>query len=230
MYFILYARAEYDSDTAGDTGRPPCMGFDFRAIRYLLRLNLSIKKHDLVKKRHCLLVQRIAFDLAHLDKRRLRRCIVICNQVGTGQIQLLRPILHDLGKRRDQLCQLDRLADFILCHAEKLSYNFSRVVPLAIVAKGFNCRISLSAAVSGIQQRFIRLAALNDRQILPPQKIRCNRNADGTLVVDVHNCCRNIRPSCQLCRCCAVMPGQNLKFIRSCDGAKQNPLIQAVLF
>ena len=27
------------------------MGFDFRAIRYLLRLNLSIKKHDLVKSR-----------------------------------------------------------------------------------------------------------------------------------------------------------------------------------
>jgi len=36
LYFVLYARAEYDSDTAGDTGRPPCMGFDFRAIRYLL--------------------------------------------------------------------------------------------------------------------------------------------------------------------------------------------------
>lgn len=51
LYFVLYARAEYDSDTAGDTGRPPCMGFDFRAIRYLLRLNLSIKKHDLVKSR-----------------------------------------------------------------------------------------------------------------------------------------------------------------------------------
>lgn len=51
MYFVLYARAEYDSDTAGDTGRPPCMGFDFRAIRYLLRLNLSIKKHDLEKSR-----------------------------------------------------------------------------------------------------------------------------------------------------------------------------------
>ena len=27
------------------------MGFDFRAIRYLLRLNLSIKKHDLEKSR-----------------------------------------------------------------------------------------------------------------------------------------------------------------------------------
>ena len=51
LYFVLYARAEYDSDTAGDTGRPPCMGFDFRAIRYLLRLNLSIKKHDLEKSR-----------------------------------------------------------------------------------------------------------------------------------------------------------------------------------
>ena len=51
MYFVLYARAEYDSDTAGDTGRLPCMGFDFRAIRYLLRLNLSIKKHDLEKSR-----------------------------------------------------------------------------------------------------------------------------------------------------------------------------------
>ena len=25
------------------------------------------------------------------------------------------------------------------------------------------------------------------------------------------------------------MPGQNLKFIRSCDGTNQNPLIQAVL-
>ena len=39
LYFVLYARAEYDSDTAGNTGRPPCMGSDFRAIRYLLRLN-----------------------------------------------------------------------------------------------------------------------------------------------------------------------------------------------
>ena len=49
LYFVLYARAEYDSDTAGDTGRPPCMGFDFRAIRYLLKANLGIKKHDLEK-------------------------------------------------------------------------------------------------------------------------------------------------------------------------------------
>ena len=44
-------RAEYDSDTAGNTGRLPCKGSDFRAIRYLLRLNLGIKKHDLVKSR-----------------------------------------------------------------------------------------------------------------------------------------------------------------------------------
>lgn len=51
LYFVLYARAEYDSDTAGDTGRPLCMGSDFRAIRYLHRLNLSIKKHDLEKSR-----------------------------------------------------------------------------------------------------------------------------------------------------------------------------------
>lgn len=56
LYFVLYARAEYDSDTAGDTGRPPCMGFDFRAIRYLLRLNLDIKKHDLEKSRVFMLV------------------------------------------------------------------------------------------------------------------------------------------------------------------------------
>ena len=51
MYFVLYARAEYDSDTAGDTGRPLCMESDFRAIRYLLHLNLGIKKHDLEKSR-----------------------------------------------------------------------------------------------------------------------------------------------------------------------------------
>ena len=49
LYFVLYARAEYDSDTAGDTGRLLCMESDFRAIRYLLRLNLGIKKHDLEK-------------------------------------------------------------------------------------------------------------------------------------------------------------------------------------
>ena len=51
LYFVLYARAEYDSDTAGDTGHPPCMGSDFRAIRYLLHLNLGIKKHGLMKGR-----------------------------------------------------------------------------------------------------------------------------------------------------------------------------------
>ena len=50
LYFVLYARAEYDSDTAGDTGRPPCMGFDFRAIRYLLS-EFGYKKHDLEKSR-----------------------------------------------------------------------------------------------------------------------------------------------------------------------------------
>ena len=84
--------------------------------------------------------------------------------------------------------------------------------------------------VSCIQQCFIRLAALNDRQILTAQKIRCNRNTDGTLIVDGHDRRGNICPARQLCRRCTVMPGQNLKFIRSCDGTNQNPLIQAVLF
>lgn len=42
----------------------------------------------------------------------------------------------------------------------------------------------MSAAVSCIQQCFIRLATLNDRQVLPPQKICCDRNADGVLVID----------------------------------------------
>ena len=42
----------------------------------------------------------------------------------------------------------------------------------------------MSAVVSCIQQCFIRLAALNDRQVLPPQKICCDRNADGVLVID----------------------------------------------
>jgi hypothetical protein len=51
LYFVLYARAEYDSDTAGDTGRLLCMESDFRAIRYLLHLNLGIKKHGLMKGR-----------------------------------------------------------------------------------------------------------------------------------------------------------------------------------
>ena len=38
--------------------------------------------------------------------------------------------------------------------------------------------------VSCIQQCFTRFAALNDRQVLPPQKICCDRNADGVLVID----------------------------------------------
>ena len=84
--------------------------------------------------------------------------------------------------------------------------------------------------VSCIQQRFIRLAALNDRQILPPQKICCDRNADGALVVDGHDRCGNIRPACQLCRRCAVVSSQNFKFIRSCDRANQNPLIKTIFF
>ena len=70
---------------------PPC-GVDRLPIcrwRRALRLN----------KRHCLLVQCIAIDLAHLDERRLRSLIVICDQVGAGQIQLLGRILHDLSKR-----------------------------------------------------------------------------------------------------------------------------------
>ena len=83
--------------------------------------------------------------------------------------------------------------------------------------------------VSCIQQRFIRFAALNDCKILPPQKIRCNRNTDGALVVDGHDRRGNIRPARQLCRRCAVMPGQDFKFIRSCNGTHQNPLIQTIL-
>ena len=153
----------------------------------------------------------------------------ICDQVSTGQIQLFWLCFHNFSERRDQLRQLDRFSDLILRHAEELSYDFSRVVPLAIVAKGFNCRISLSTAVSCIQQRFIRLAAFDNGQILPPQKICCNRNADGALVVDGHDRCGNIRPARQLCRRCAVMPGQDFKFIRSCNGTHQNPLIQTIL-
>ena len=51
LCFDLHTRVGYGSDTAGNTGRLPCKGSDFRAIRYLLRLNLGIKKHDLVKSR-----------------------------------------------------------------------------------------------------------------------------------------------------------------------------------
>jgi len=49
LCFDLHSRVGYDSDTAGDTGRLLCMESDFRAIRYLLHLNLGIKKHDLEK-------------------------------------------------------------------------------------------------------------------------------------------------------------------------------------
>ena len=52
---------------------------------------------------------------------------------------------------------------------------------------------TIQGHVSGISS--YRLAALNDRQILTAQKIRCNRNTDGTLIVDGHDRCGNIRPA-----------------------------------
>ena len=51
LCFDLHSRVGCGSDTAGNTGRPLCMESDFRAIRYLLHLNLDMKKHDLEKSR-----------------------------------------------------------------------------------------------------------------------------------------------------------------------------------
>ena len=77
----------------------------------------------------------IALDLAHFNERHLRRFIVIRNQVGAGQIQLLGLVLHDLSKGRDQLRQLDRFTNFILCHTEKLSYDTAGGILLARFAR-----------------------------------------------------------------------------------------------
>ena len=68
---------------------PPC-GVDCLLIRCRWRA-LCLNERD------GLLAQRITIDLAHLNERRLRRLIVICDQVGTGQIQLLCRISARLG-------------------------------------------------------------------------------------------------------------------------------------
>ena len=68
---------------------PPC-GVDCLLIRCRRRALC-------LNKRHCLFVQCIAFDLAHLDERRLRSPTVICDQVSAGQIQLLCRISARLG-------------------------------------------------------------------------------------------------------------------------------------
>ena len=58
------------------------------------------------------LVELIALNGTHLNECPLRFCIVVCHQLGTGQIQLLGRVFQNICQFRDELCQFPMPAEW----------------------------------------------------------------------------------------------------------------------
>ena len=87
---------------------------------------------------HSSLIERVVLDRTHLHKCLLRSCVIVSDQLGTGNRQLARVVLHDVGERWDQPRQLDGFTDLILGHAEEIGNNFTGEELLAILARSSN--------------------------------------------------------------------------------------------
>ena len=87
---------------------------------------------------HSSLIERVVLDRTHLHKCLLRGCVIVSDQLGTGNRQLARVVLQNVGERRDQPRQLDGFTDLILGHAEEIGNNFTGEELLAILARSSN--------------------------------------------------------------------------------------------
>ena len=85
---------------------------------------------------HSGLIKRVVLDRTHLHKCLLRSCVIVSDQLGTGNRQLARVVLQNVGERRNQPRQLDGFTNLILGHTEEIGNKFAGVVPLARIAKG----------------------------------------------------------------------------------------------
>lgn len=56
---------------------------------------------------HSSLIERVVLDRTHLHKCLLRSCVIVSDQLGTGNRQLARVVLQNVGERRNQPRQLD---------------------------------------------------------------------------------------------------------------------------
>ena len=87
---------------------------------------------------HSSLIERVVLDRAHLHKCLLRSRVIVSDQLGTGNRQLARTVLQNVGERRDQPRQLDGFADLILGHTEEIGNNFTGEELLARIARSSN--------------------------------------------------------------------------------------------
>ena len=87
---------------------------------------------------HSSLIECVVLDRTHLHKCLLRSCVIVSDQLGTGNRQLARVVLQDVGERWDQPRQLDGFTDLILGHAEEIGNNFTGEELLAILARSSN--------------------------------------------------------------------------------------------
>ena len=85
---------------------------------------------------HSSLIERVVLDRTHLHKCLLRSCVIVSDQLGTGNRQLARVVLQNVGERRNEPRQLDGFTNLILGHTEDIGNKFAGVVPLARIAKG----------------------------------------------------------------------------------------------
>ena len=69
------------------------------------------------------LIDLIPLDTAHFHKGALGIGIIIGNEIGAGEVELLWTILQNGLKFRNELGQLDGLSDLVLGDAEELGHQ-----------------------------------------------------------------------------------------------------------
>ena len=107
------------------------------------------------------LVDLITFNGAYFNKRLLRLSVIVRDQVGTGEVELLGIVLQNVGQLRYQLSQFDSFPYLILGDSKRFCDQCSGRILLAILARSFIISIrAIPLPVFCIQQSLIRLTAL----------------------------------------------------------------------
>lgn len=83
------------------------------------------------------LVDLITFNGAYFNKRLLRLSVIVRDQVGTGEVELLGIVLQNVGQLRYQLSQFDSFPYLILGDSKKFCDQCSGRILLAILARSF---------------------------------------------------------------------------------------------
>ena len=64
----------------------------------------------------------------------IRFSVVVRDQVGTGEVELLWGVFQNIGQLRYQLGQLNGFLDLVLSNTEKFSDQFTSIIPLTAVS------------------------------------------------------------------------------------------------